>query len=175
MSEDMKDAEHGEWIARLGGDAAKSILLELCADEQLREEVTSMVKARLSQVDATAVSDGVYRALNALDVHDLWESSGETYYGYEDPTDVAHEMVVAAITPFVEEMKKRHDGGLVDVERAYCLGIVRGLLRYADEGVNEFKDWAPDDPFEAASEVFAEWSERNPDGDAEALKVEAGL
>jgi hypothetical protein len=39
----------------------------------------------------------------------LWESSGQGYYGYNDPTEVAAEMLESAIKPFVQEAKKCHE------------------------------------------------------------------
>jgi hypothetical protein len=84
-------------------------------------------------------------------------------------------MLEDALLPYMHEMKDRHKLGFIDSERAYCVGIVAGLLRYDTDGGNEFRDWCPDDPCNLAEETVDEWAKQNPDCDQESLKRETGL
>jgi hypothetical protein len=55
----------------------------------------------------------------------LWESSGESYYGYREPTEVALEMLEDEVSPFRQEAIKLHSLNFLDEEKIYCAAIVR--------------------------------------------------
>jgi hypothetical protein len=171
----LKGPDHEDYIRRLDGHAKSAILLELCADAAVRGRVMELARAALSNVDPAAVSDDVFAALEGIDVTDLWERSGETYGGYSDPTEVVPELVEEVVASYAERADDRHALGLLAEERALCVGIIRGLLRYEDEGANDFHDWAPDDPREVARHIAHVWERRNPDADAAGFRKDAGL
>jgi hypothetical protein len=159
----------------LDHNSALSILAELCKDAEICKLVLALAETRLKVIDFEAITDGVFRRLNSIDVVTLWESSGKGYYGYNDPTEVAAEMLENAIESFVQEAKKRHELEMYHEEKEYCAAIVKGILRYAEEGSNEFRDWVPDDPYILADNIVYDWTIRNPGADGDVFKAELGL
>lgn len=146
------------YVSALSHSAVQKILLDLCNnDKSLTKRVIMMAKADLSDVDSDEVSDEVYARLNAIQIEDWWDNSGKTRYGYNEPTDVAFEMVEDAVDVFVSEMEKYKTLGMKKAEVEYCKGIISGLLRYGNEGNNEFHDAVPDDPYTIADNLLYDW------------------
>jgi len=88
--------------------------------------------------------------------------SGRTQYGYVDPGDAAWEMFEEALNPFIDEMKKNQKRALPAVAKAYCIGIIKGLWRFDEESISDFKDWVTDAPGEYVDTVFDEWKKGDP-------------
>ena len=146
-----------KFLNALSHEDAVRILLDLCNDSVLADRIGATVKTLLAKVDADAIADEIFRSLNAIQVEDLWDHSGETRWGYQDPTDVAFEMIENEVQPFVFEMEKFKSLGMKKGEKECCKGIILGLLRYGEEGSNEFRDWAPDDPYTVAENIVYDW------------------
>jgi hypothetical protein len=142
-----------------------TILQELCEGEVLKKQISIRAKALLSDVVASDIEEAVFTILESIMVEELWERSGDTYYGYQEPVDVAHEMVGEAIESCLSDMKQYRALGMEGAEEEYCIGIIAGLLRYGNEGSNDFHDAVPDDPYDIACEVIYEWKRERPGAD----------
>ncbi|MDR1495622.1 MAG: hypothetical protein LBS67_01710 [Clostridiales Family XIII bacterium] len=173
----MKDASETpgknlEYIKSLNRTNMLTILLALCEDEGLAKQISAKAKDLLSDVDAGEIEEQVFDALNTIFIEELWKNSGKDYFGgYHDETEVAYEMVEDAVSKPLQNMKRYRALGMKDIEKKYCVGIVAGLLRYGDEGENEFHEAVPDDPYTIADDVFAEWKEHNPPEEWDEVKA----
>ena len=157
--DNMKDGDNSQlkFIEALSREASIEILLELCKDNALAERIVAMVKSDLSDVDADEVADKVFRSLNSIQVEDLWDNSGKTRWGYHEPTEVAFEMLEDEVRNYIQEMEKYYSLGMKREEKEYCKGIISGLLKYGQDGNNEFHDWSPDDPYTIAENIIYNW------------------
>jgi hypothetical protein len=165
--------KRNELLSGLTHGMAISVLSNLCkGDASIAKAVLEMVEAELRQVDADEVAKGVFYSLNALDVDELYDHSGKTRYGYEEPTDVAYEMTEGAIDSFVRNIEKYRKLGMKDAEKETCRGVLRGLLLYDAEGDNEFKDWIPDGAEEFADDIILAYGEHNSEADLADIKRE---
>jgi len=154
-----------EFVKALDHTTAIKILLQLCQEETIAERVVDMAKSSLSEVDAEEIAEEVFECLNSILVEDLWDNSGETRYGYEDPADVAFEMIESEVDEYVQAMLEYRQLGMKHEEKKYCQGILEGILRYGNRGTNEFHAWAPDDPYTIANSIFKEWKSHNTEED----------
>jgi len=145
----------------LSHESAIGILVELCSDNDLYERIITMVKMILSKADADSIAADVFNCLNSIQVEDLWENSGKTRYGYSDPIEVAYEMLDDQVSVFILKMNQYRDLGMHKQEKEYCKGILTGVLMYGNEGNNEFRDWAPDDPYTIADNIINDWKENH--------------
>jgi hypothetical protein len=157
-------------IESLSRAGAITILKELCEDEILNKKISDRAKELLSDINAGDIEEKVFATLNAIQIEEYWGRSGKTYYGYNEPTEVAYEMVEEAIEIPLANMKKYRDLGMTNIEEAHCVGIVAGLLRYGNEGSNEFHDAVPDDPFNIAEDVIYEWKRDHPEANLDLLQ-----
>ncbi|MCL1974934.1 MAG: hypothetical protein FWG61_02070 [Firmicutes bacterium] len=157
--DDMNNIENEQFkfIEALSREALIEILLELCKDSELAKRIPAMSKAALAKVEADAIADEVFRSLNTIQVEDLWDNSGKTRGGYQDPTDVAFEMIEDEVQYYIQKMRQYNNLGMKKEEKEYCKGIIIGLMRYGETGNNEFRDWCPDDPYTVAENIIYDW------------------
>jgi len=151
------DISQPKFIEALSREEAVGILLALCKDGDLAERISAMAKTSLAEVDADAIADKVFRSLNSIQVEDLWDNSGKTYGGYQEPTEVAFEMLEDEVRYYVRKMEQYNGLGMKAEEKEYCKGILSGLLKYGQDGNNEFRDWCPDDPYTIADNIIYDW------------------
>ncbi|HMA82890.1 MAG TPA: hypothetical protein VKP59_01540 [Candidatus Thermoplasmatota archaeon] len=86
---------------------AYHILRRLMAeDNNIKKRAEEIAKDHFSEIDSEDIAESVYSDLNFIDVHDLWDESGSTRYGYVDIDEHAWEMVKDVLDAFVEQMKK---------------------------------------------------------------------
>ena len=159
------------FIKALSREVAIGILLRLCKDCNLLERITAMAEVSFSVVDAETIAVEVFTSLNSIQVEDLWDNSGKTYTGYHEPTEVAFDMIEDEVRIYVREMEKYETLGMKTEEKVYCKGIIAGLLRYAEEGDNEFRDWCPDDPYTIAENVIFNWKKNHTAEEIEEIQV----
>jgi len=159
----MNDSDKSQlkFIEALSREASIEILLELCKDNALAERIVAMVKSDLSDVDADEVADEVFLCLNSIQVEDLWDNSGKTHWGYQEPTEVAFEMLEDEVRFYIQEMERYYSLGMKREEKEYCKGILSGLCRYGESGDNEFRDWCPDDPYTIAENIIYDWKKKH--------------
>lgn len=148
-------------VSNLDYRQAMSILKWLCEDENQRDIIIEKARFILKDIDEEAIAKEVFFSLNSLSVLELWDRSGETYYGYNDPEEEGYEMLKKAVEPYLKTMKTYRKIGMKSEERTYCQAIYKGVIRYRDEGSYEFRDWVPDDPDTLAFDLFDEWNNNN--------------
>jgi hypothetical protein len=157
MELDVIKNEHVKYLNVLSWERAIKILSELCEDAELACRIISMARTSISDVDLTEIASKVFAGLNAIQVEDLWDNSGKTRWGYQEPTEVAFEMIEDEISSYIQEMEQLRELKMNDEEMIYCKGILSGLIRYGSEGSNDFHDWVPDDPYTVAENIIYEW------------------
>jgi hypothetical protein len=153
-------------------EMAISILRTLCADKEVRGKLLDLAEAELRTTDADEVAEDVFSALNGLDVVEVWDNSGKTRHGYVEPSELAYTMVEDVIDSFVSDMVKYRNLGMKGEEREFCRGLLRGIVRYENEGSNEFKDWVPDGVMDFVDEIVREYEEHNTEMDTASIKLE---
>lgn len=152
---------------------AKSILrIILERHAELTDEIYLIAMELLSDVNSEDIAIDVFNELNSIQVEELWDRSGATRYGYVDSTEEAQIMFEEAIALFISEMHKCQKMGLTKAAKYYCIGIIKGILKYDKTSVSEFKDWAVDIPYVYIETVFEEWMKGNP-SQCEITEVEA--
>ena len=156
-----KNNNQMKFIQALSHEAAIRILLNLCADSDLKKRIVAMAKECLSDVDADTVADEVFRSLTSIQVEDLWDNSGKTRWGYHEPTEVAYEMVEDEVGYYIQKMEEYKNLGMKKEEKEYCKGILSGLLKYGQDGGNEFYDWCTDDPYTVAENILYDWKKEH--------------
>jgi len=161
-------------VTELSHPQALSILIAL-EDAAVRERVIELATEFFSHVDEDTLADMLFQRLNAIDVIDLWESSGKGYFGYDDPVEVAFDMLDETVQPFREEMLKYRRLNLKEQEETCFRAIVRGLLRYDSEGNNEFRDWVSDDTFILVDNEIYDWCKEYPEIRREQIEKRLGI
>jgi hypothetical protein len=152
-----------------------TILTELSKDAGLSVRIAQLANGLIVQIDEDKMAQTLFNSLNALDVITLWESSGKGYYGYNDPTDVAFDMLDDVVEEHRREMRKFRTLGMAHEEEVCFRAILKGLSRYAEEGNNEFRDWAPDDPYTLIDNEIYDWCKTYPSTDETLLRESLGL
>ena len=87
-----KDAR--KLLAAMDGDDALDFIEHLVStDKKMNRQLRLFLKdKRKSEADLEDVAASVQSDLELLDVEDLWDNSGESRYGYNDPSEVGCEM-----------------------------------------------------------------------------------
>jgi hypothetical protein len=172
MNESIENIDPLEYIRSLKRHEAINILIRLYKDGELSERIMAKVKESLSAVDVESVANEVFSSLNSIDIDDLWENSGSTQWGYQEPSEVAFDMMGVEIAPHIKKMEQYGKLGMEEEEKVYCKGIISGILKYAAEGSNEFHDAVPDDPYIHAENIIYDWKKHSSEEDiAEAQAV----
>jgi hypothetical protein len=120
---------------------------------KLVPQAEALARAAVSDVDVEAVAGEIEQAVLDLDLDDLNARAGRTRRGYVEPTEAAWELLGEALDPFLSEMKRRMALGFEAAAVATCQGIVLGLYRCRDEGVDRLLGWAEDFPAETAGQA----------------------
>jgi len=163
--------EQLKYIEALSWEAAVKILLDLCKDGVIAERISAMAKTSLAEVDADVIADEVFRSLNSIQVEDLWNNSGKTFGGYNEPTEVAFEMLEDEVRYYVRKMEQYNGLCMKAEEKEYCKGIISGLLKYGQDGNNEFHDWCPDDTYTIAENIIYDWKNNHTAEEIEELQT----
>jgi len=159
-----------DYIKSISRTTAIQILIELCEDGDIFERILSRARESLTSINAKDVEEEVFRSLNSIQIEDLWNNAGETYWGYKHETEVAYEMLMDSLEYSIQRMKHYKELDLKREEKECCKGIIAGLLRYGAEGNNEFHEAVPDDPYIQAENILFSWKEQNTDEDYNEVK-----
>jgi len=152
-------------LDQITANDALSILKTLAArNKQYELIIKQLAREFLSNVDIEDVASDVFDALDMLDVDDLYSSSGSTRYGYVDPNERSWEMFEEALEPFEKQLKKYYKLSMFNAAKIYCMGILKGIFMYDEEGGSEFADWVTDAPGENFQRIFDDWKkeQKNP-------------
>lgn len=131
-------------------------------DNNIKKRAEEIAKDFFSEIDSEDIAENVFCNLNLIDVHDLWDESGNTRYGYVDVNEHASEMVEEELDPFVEQMKKYQRLNMYPEAKFVCIGILKGLYQYEKHATNEFADWAVDEPKEFFDTIYEDWKKNHP-------------
>ena len=148
-------------LANITSDQAAHILKVLWEKRSdVREIIVSEAEKLYAPVDPDDIAEELFFALDSIDVHDLWDKSGSHSDGYTSPEDMAVEMVEEEIEPFSNELMRYHNLGLLEEEKLYCMGVLKGLYRFDKEAKSEFRDWASDVAGECFDFVLESWQKQ---------------
>ena len=141
-------------LDRLTGEEAATVLrLLLEKRPDLKKDVEALTKSVIGDVSIENVADGIESAVRALDLEDLNSRAGSHAYGYVEPSEAAWELIEEAVTPFLEDIKRRAESGQLNAAMATCAGVVLGLYRLRKSERDPFLGWAADSPDEMAGEA----------------------
>lgn len=150
-------------IEKISSDEALQILRILAkSDKQIKKKIVDIAENMIRKVDLDDICGNLFRALDGIDVHRLWDRSGPSMDGYHSPEDMAVEMVEEQLAPFAQELFRLIDLGLSDEAKLYCMGVLKGLYLYQTESRSEFKNWAVDVPGECFGDLLKDWKKRTP-------------
>lgn len=144
-------------------DEALIILKKLTKkDADLKIKVIELAENLFRDIDISEIWETVFYELDGIDVHDLWDRSGQSRYGYVSPEEMSVEMFEAALEPFIEEMKRLSNLRMHREALLYCMGILKGIYRYEEDSDSEFKDWVTDVPAETFGDILKVWKKKSP-------------
>ncbi|WP_020586082.1 hypothetical protein [Desulfobacter curvatus] len=149
-------------LNKISPDEALNILKILAkTDKEIKKKIFNIAENIIKDVDYELVSDDVFWALDTIDVHELWNSSGSTVDGYISTDEMAYEMISNAIEPFQKEIFRFIDMGMTQEAKLYCMGVLKGIYMYESDSNSEFKDWAVDIPGECFRSILHKWEKRS--------------
>ncbi|MBI2998469.1 MAG: hypothetical protein HYY46_08455 [Deltaproteobacteria bacterium] len=141
-------------LDRLKGDEAAQVLRALLEKRPaLAKEVEALAESVIGDVSVEDVADAVEDAVQGLDLEDLQGRAGRKVYGYVEPTEAAWELLEEAMAPFLEDIRRRAEGGQDGAALSTCAGMVLGLYRVRDNTEENVLQYAPDFPDEMAGEA----------------------
>ena len=162
----LRRLEMMRFIQSLSTDEAAQVLKSLLdEDPLLTKRIYDMAVRVADNVDVETIKNHVFSELDSLDMDDLNGRAGRTRYGYVGPDEAAWELFEEALDPFIDEMKKNQRRALPDTAKAYCIGIIKGLLLYREKSASALSDWLEDAPGEYIDTVIEEWKKGNPSED----------
>jgi len=146
---------------KISPDEALEILKQIAkTDKKLKKRIVDLAEDLFKDVDVESICDGVFFALDGIDVHELWDRAGSRTDGYTSPEDIAVEMFEESLEPFLQELYRLFDLKMHREANLYCMGILRGIYQYEEDSGSEFKDWATDVPGESFGYIIEEWKKR---------------
>lgn len=155
-----KPAKKPEILKNISAEEALAVLRALAEEsKEFKQKVEEAAKKHLAKVDGEEVAADVFMELDGIEVEELWDRSGETAYGYEDPNDVGWKMFEEVVNPYIEQLKKYQKLGMCEQAKQQCFGIIKGIKEYKQKSKSDFKDWAEDVPLDALTEVLDIWKE----------------
>jgi hypothetical protein len=160
-----------KFIENLNADEALQVLKDLLKDApDLTKIIYDTAMKVAVNVDVDEIMEDVFAKLDRLDTDALNGRAGRTRYGYVEPYDAAWEIFEETLYPFINEMKKNQQRALPLAAKTYCIGIIKGLWKYEEESISDFKDWVTDAPGDYVDTVVEEWKKGNPD-DADIAEI----
>jgi len=69
-------------------------------------------------------------------------------------------MMEEELEPYNNQVTKYLELGMIKEARIYCMGVLKGIYKYAQESKSEFKDWAVDVPGECFGYLLDEWKKK---------------
>jgi len=153
----MKD----DIINKISPDEALVILRSLAqSDNKIKSKICEIAEDLFRDIDIEEIAEDVFYALDGIDVHDLWDSSGPKRDGYISTENMAFEMVEEQLNTYYQELFRLCELNMAQESLRYCMGVLKGIYRYANESESEFKEWATDIPEECFGYLIGEWKKR---------------
>ena len=149
-------------IDKISPNEALTILNQLAkTDKMIEQKIMEIADDIIRDVDVEEICEEVFFVLDGIDVHDLWHRSGSTSYGYISPEEMAVEMMEEKLDSFNQEVIRLCELNMQKEAKLYCMGVLKGIYRYAHESKSEFKDWAGDVPGECFNYLLDKWKKRS--------------
>ena len=149
-------------LDKISPDKALEVLKQLAkVDKTIEQKIIEITDNIIRDVDIDDICEEVFFALDGIDVHDLWDRSGSTSNGYTSPEDMAVEMMEEELDSFNNEVIRLCELNMQKEAKLYCMGVLKGIYKYAHESKSEFKDWAIDVPGECFGYLLDEWKKRS--------------
>jgi len=126
--------------------AEKGQLLDerLTARPDLRELAESCAAQRMSAGDSSAVADDVEQALRGLDIEELNSRAGCVRgVGYVHPAEAADEILDEALQPFLDDLQRRAELGMIPAAGELAVGILRGRYGCRDSAPESLLEYSP--------------------------------
>jgi hypothetical protein len=145
-------------IDRISEEEALIILKRLIVKEPaFAKQIEMEAEMLLSSIDLEEICEEVYFDLDQIDVHELWDRSGKSRYGYVSPEEMALEMMEDELAPYNEKVLR-----YIEIEKHIeakicCMGVLKGIYTYSMESTSEFKEWAVDLPEECFGLLLETW------------------
>jgi hypothetical protein len=153
-----REATLGPLLDRLKpGEAATVFRRLLKAHPDLSSEADEIARSLLRQLEYEDVAAEIEDEIRALDYEDLNARAGSHEWGYVEPSEAAWEILEETVEPFLGDMKRHIELGLVAEALEICKGMVLGLYRLSEREGGDVLGWAPDFPAEAAGNALKFW------------------
>lgn len=138
-------------------------ILKLLAktDKKIKKKILDIAEHKIKDIEYDSISDDVFWSLDAIDVNDLWNSSGSTPDGYISTDEMAFEMIEKELEPFRKEIFRLMELGMSQEAKSYCMRVLKGIYMYEHDSNSEFKDWATDIPGECFRDLLDKWKKRS--------------
>jgi hypothetical protein len=150
-------------ICKLTAAQSLELVERLCRrGGKLREAVIAEATNLLGGVDIDETADEVFAGLESINVEECWDRCGSSRHGYTSPDEAATELIEEALQPFVDQVERYHQLGMLAQEARYCTGIISGLCRYERESKTRFREWSEDIARDCAALLLEQWRKRNP-------------
>jgi len=154
----------GDVIGKLTSTQALKIVERLSRKGgTIRDAVVAEAMNVLADFDLDETAGEVFDILDAIDVQDCRDRSGDSPHGHTSPHDAAIDLVEEALQPYFDQAERYHELAMPDQEAAYCQAVMLGIYLYAHESDSEFRKWSADIPAACAGYALERWRERNPD------------
>ncbi len=160
MAKRKKAASKTPLLDSLSAGQAQSVLMRLvCDDPSLAARAEGIARDLLKVIDSVEIAGILCDDLSALEIEEVWKTSGRTREGYIYPSERAWGMMDEVIESYKEEMMTYLRRGMPEESRIYCSGILLGLREFQRDSRSDLLEEAPDycdDTFESIRE---EWEE----------------
>lgn len=140
-----------------GADAIAILKVLADRDNDLAQEIDTVAKTILGQVDVDAIADSVQLELELLQAEDVWDKAGAKREGYVDTEVAAWEIFADALQPFRDEVEKCRKLSMQEAADLTCQGLLKGIYAFDKASETEYKAWAVDIPAEYFGEVLRDW------------------
>jgi hypothetical protein len=146
---------------KLTDEQAREVLERLYEhSDAIKNLIDSKAKEILQAVNVDEIAEDVFAALDSLDTETLFDRSGPHSSGYTSPDEEAYDMFDEELEPFETQIKNYHELNMFPDEKLYCMGVLKGIYRYDQEAISEFKEWASDAAQEFFYTILNDWRSR---------------
>jgi len=89
-------------------------ILKLLAktDKQIKKKIVDIAEHMIKDIEYDSIRDKVFWTLDAIDVTELWNSSGSTTDGYISTDEMAFEMIEKELEPFRKKIFRLMELGM---------------------------------------------------------------
>jgi hypothetical protein len=150
-------------IGKLTSEQALEIVERLCRKSgSVRDAIVAEAINLLTEFSLDAVAEEVFDALDLIDVQDCFDPAGSSRDGSASPDEAAVDIIEEELQPFFDQVERYHELGMGEQETTYCMAVILGIYRFADESKSELKRLTDDASAEFACNLLEDWRARKP-------------